>query len=93
MVLVMELQSLFLDIRVLDKNGDEIELKEDDDDDTTVYTSESKETYVVDDDNTINSEGYAIEDENGDAIVNAVEEFAANNEYSDTGIETSEDDY
>ena len=92
-VLVKELQSLCLDIRVLDKNGDEIELKEDDDDDTTVYTSESKETYVVDDDNTINSEGYAIEDENGDAIVNAVEEFAANNEYSDTGIETSEDDY
>ena len=92
-VLVKELQSLCLDIRVLDKNGDEIELKEDDDDDSTVYTSETKETYVVDDDNTINGEGYAIEDENGDAIISAVEEFAANNEYSDTGIETSEDDY
>ena len=92
-VLVKELQSLCLDIRVLDKNGDEIELKDDEDDDSTVYTSETKETYVVDDDNTINGEGYAIEDENGDAIINAVEEFAANNEYSDTGIETSEDDY
>ena len=92
-VLVKELQSLCLDIRVLDKNGDEIELKDEEDEDTTVYTAETKETYVVDDDNTINSEGYAIEDENGDAIVNAVEEFAANNEYSDTGIETSEDDY
>ena len=92
-VLVKELQSLCLDIRVLDKNGDEIELKDDEDDDSTVYTSETKETYVVDDDNTINGEGYAIEDENGDAIISAVEEFAANNEYSDTGIETSEDDY
>ena len=92
-VLVKELQSLCLDIRVLDKNGDEIELKDDEDDDSNVYTSETKETYVVDDDNTINGEGYAIEDENGDAIINAVEEFAANNEYSDTGIETSEDDY
>ena len=92
-VLVKELQSLCLDIRVLDKNGDEIELKDEEDEDSTVYTAETKETYVVDDDNTINSEGYAIEDENGDAIVNAVEEFAANNEYSDTGIETSEDDY
>jgi DNA-directed RNA polymerase subunit beta len=92
-VLVKELQSLCLDIRVLDKNGDEIELKDDDDDDTTVYTAEGKENYVVDDDNTINAEGYAIEDENGDAIVSAVEEFATNNEYSDTGYETSEDDY
>ena len=92
-VLVKELQSLCLDIRVLDKNGDEIELKDDEDDDSTVYTSETKETYVVDDDNTINGEGYAIEDENGDAIISAVEEFAANNEYSDTGIVTSEDDY
>ena len=92
-VLVKELQSLCLDIRVLDKNGDEIELKDDEDDDSTVYTSETKETYVVDDDNTINGEGYAIEDENGDAIISAVEEYAANNEYSDTGIETSEDDY
>ena len=45
-----ELQSLCLDIRVLDKNGDEIELKDDEDDDSTVYTSETKETYVVDDD-------------------------------------------
>ena len=32
-VLVKELQSLCLDIKVLDENGDEIELKEDDDDD------------------------------------------------------------
>ena len=32
-VLVKELQSLCLDVRILDKNGDEIELKDDDDDD------------------------------------------------------------
>ena len=32
-VLVKELQSLCLDVRVLDKDGSEIELKEDDDDD------------------------------------------------------------
>jgi DNA-directed RNA polymerase subunit beta len=61
-VLVKELQSLCLDIRVLDKNGDEIELKDDDDDDATVYSAEGKENYVVDDDNTINAEGYAFED-------------------------------
>ena len=32
-VLVKELQSLCLDIKVLDKDGQEIELKEDDEDD------------------------------------------------------------
>jgi DNA-directed RNA polymerase subunit beta len=92
-VLVKELQSLCLDIRVLDKNGDEIELKDDDDDDATVYSADSKQNYVVDDDNTINAEGYAIEDENGDAVESAIEEFITNNEYSDTGYETSEDDF
>ena len=93
-VLVKELQSLCLDIRVLDKNGDEIELKDDDDEDVTVYSAESKGNYVVDDDATINAEGYAIEDENGDAIVSEdEEEFMMNTDYSDTGYETSEDDY
>ncbi len=33
-VLVKELQSLCLDIKVLDETGDEIELKDDDDDET-----------------------------------------------------------
>ena len=92
-VLVKELQSLCLDIRVLDKNGDEIELKDEDDDDATVYSADTKENYVVDDDNTINAEGYAIEDENGDAIEAEVEEFIMSTDYSDTGLEISEDDY
>ena len=91
-VLVKELQSLCLDIRVLDKNGDEIELKDEDEDDATVYSADSKQTYVVDDDNTINAEGYAIEDEKGEALESMVEEFM-NTEYSDTGIAASEDDY
>ena len=92
-VLVKELQSLCLDIRVLDKSGDEIELKDDDDEDATVYSADTKQNYVVDDDSTINAEGYAIEDENGDAVVSAIEEFVTNNDYSDTGLETSEDDF
>ncbi|MDD6024179.1 MAG: DNA-directed RNA polymerase subunit beta [Oscillospiraceae bacterium] len=92
-VLVKELQSLCLDIRVLDKNGDEIELKDDDDDDATVYSADTKETFVAEDDATINAEGYAIEDENGDAIVTEEPEFEMSTDYSDTGFETSEDDY
>ena len=92
-VLVKELQSLCLDVRVLDKNGEEIELKDDDDDDATVYSADTKQNYVVDDDTTINAEGYAIEDENGEAVISTIEEFVANTEYSDTGVETSEDDF
>ena len=92
-VLVKELQSLCLDIRVLDKNGDEIELKDEDEDDATVYSADSRQKYVVDDDATINAVGYAIEDENGDAVETVQEEFTVNMEYSDTGEATSEDDY
>ena len=40
-VLVKELQALCLDIRVLDENGNEIELKDDDDDDDVVYSSDT----------------------------------------------------
>ena len=47
---------------------------------------------MVDDDNTINAEGYAIEDEKGEALESMVEEFR-DTEYSDTGIAASEDDY
>ena len=80
-------------LKYVDKNGDEIELKDDEDEDTPVCSADTKQNYVVDDDSTINAEGYAIEDENGEAIVSTIEEFAADTEYSDTGMETSEDDF
>ncbi len=80
-VLVKELQSLCLDIRVLDVNGEEIELK-DDDDDEVVYTADrSEETYVVDDDDTIASEGYYIEDAE-DASDDEIDDSSA---YDDSG--------
>ena len=37
-VLVKELQALCLDIRVLDENGNEIELKDEDEDEDVIYT-------------------------------------------------------
>ena len=58
-VLVKELQSLCLDIRVLDANGQEIELKDDDDDD---FIPDLKDEFYQSDDNEIESEGYSIED-------------------------------
>ncbi len=57
-VLVKELQSLCLDVRVLDGNGEEIELKNDDDDD---YIPGIKDEYRADD-TEIESSGFVIED-------------------------------
>ena len=54
-VLVKELQSLCLDVRVMDANGDEIELKDDEDD----YTGFPGETKYADDE--FESNGYSIE--------------------------------
>ena len=58
-VLVKELQSLCLDIRVLDKDGVEIELKDDDEDD---FVPDMKDELYQADDGEIESEGFTIED-------------------------------
>ncbi len=78
-VLVKELQSLGLDMRVLDKDGQEVDLKQtfDDDDDIglTKATASDDELFdgtTVEDGN---FDGYAIQDENGEEIV-AEEEFS-----------------
>ena len=60
-VLVKELQSLCLDIRVLDKDGQEIELKDDDDDDFVPKMKDEMYDTMSDDDE-IEAEGYTIED-------------------------------
>ena len=57
-VLVKELQSLCLDVRVLDKDGSEIELKDDDDDD---FVPSFKDEIYASDDEELASEGYSIE--------------------------------
>ena len=72
-VLIKELQSLGLDIKVLDKYDEEIDLKQTfDDDDLAIGTpalaevSEFEEETVVD-----GLDGYTLQDENGDAIEDA----------------------
>ena len=55
-VLVKELQALCLDIRILDENGEEIELKDDDDDDDVVYNA-GNENFVTNE-NEVLSSGY-----------------------------------
>ena len=58
-VLIKELQSLCLDVRVLDKDGAEIELKDDDEDD---FIPDMKDEIYQADDSEIVSEGYSIDD-------------------------------
>ena len=58
-VLVKELQSLCLNVRVLDEQGEEIELKDDDDDD---FIPEMKDELYAADDSEIEAGGYSIED-------------------------------
>ena len=75
-VLIKELQSLGLDIKVLDANNEEIDLKQTFDDDeemgfTPVLSdgSEFEEETVAD-----SFEGFGLEDENGDAIVDETDD-------------------
>ena len=60
-VLIKELQSLCLDVRVLDEEGNEIELKDDDDDDY-IPSDEIREELYQGSDEEIVSEGYSIDD-------------------------------
>jgi len=70
-VLVKELQSLCLDVRVLDEQGDEIELIDDEEDDMG-YVGGHGESYVTTDDE-VHQAGFEIEhpDENDDDDANS----------------------
>ena len=75
-VLVKELQSLCLDIRVLDENGNEIELRDEEDEDTG-YIPDHNETYVTDHNEVLNA-GYALdEDQPDDGVMDALAEIVS----------------
>ena len=74
-VLIKELQSLCLDVRVLDEEGNEIELKDEDDDDYVPVDVREEMVYQSSDDEIV-SEGYSIDDV-------PAEELGADLEYSD----------
>ena len=79
-VLVKELQSLGLDMRVLDKDGFEVDLKQTFDDDDDIGLTKA----AVADDNVFedtavedgNFDGFGLQDENGEDIVEETEEFS-----------------
>ena len=58
-VLIKELQSLCLDVRILDKDGNKIELKDEDEDE---FISDMKDEIYQSDDSELAAEGYSIED-------------------------------
>ncbi len=68
-VLVKELQSLCLDVRVLDNMGEEIELRDDEDEDMVYVTG--NETFVTDE-NEVLSSGYAIDPDSVDNDVSTL---------------------
>ena len=61
-----ELQALCLDIRVLDEQGNESELKEEDDEDEIIYASEN-ETVVVTEE--VLESGFNIDEEGPEDIM------------------------
>ena len=70
-VLIKELQSLGLDVKVLDTNNEEIDLKQTfDDDEEMGFTPVTSEEPEFDGQTVADSlEGFGLEDENGDAII------------------------
>ena len=68
-VLVKELQALCLDIRVLDENGNEIELREDDDEDEVVYTADSENEVVVGSTDEVLEAGFVIDEDGPEDIM------------------------
>ena len=83
-VLIKELQSLGLNVRVLDEQGSEIELKDDDDDDYVPAADIREDVYQSSDDEII-GEGFSIDDV-------PAEEFGADLGFDDYDNSDTEED-
>ena len=94
-VLVKELQSLGLDVRVYDKDQQEIDLKQNFDDDMGFAPSDDKAFSHVND--AESAEGYELEDEEGNLITSEEEEdefadmFEESYEADDYGMDTADE--
>ena len=84
-VLVKELQSLCLDIKVLDKDGDIIELKEDDEDDVTDFRDEYRSSASDDE---LAEAGFGFEDADGNP-----ESYESDEESDDSDDNVGEEEY
>ncbi len=68
-VLVKELQALCLDVRVLDENGYEIELKDEDEDDELVYTGDERMSSVIGSSEEVLDSGFVIDEDSPEDIM------------------------
>ena len=82
-VLVKELQSLCLDVRVLDENGEEIILRDEDEDDMVFAAGLNDETYVTDEGEVFDS-GFALdEDQPDDNVIDVISEMVSSPDLDD----------
>ena len=93
-VLIKELQSLALDVSVLDADGNEIDLKQNIDDDYGFSAAESSRSFTRVND-AEGAEGFSLEDENGDPIAEDEDEDEfIDDEFTDEYLGgDSDDDY
>ena len=89
-VLVKELQSLGLDVRVYDKDENEIDLKQNFDDELGFASSDDKAFTQVND--AEGAEGYALEDEEGNLIEDEDDEESFDEIFEDIDDMFSDDD-
>ena len=68
-VLVKELQALCLDIRELDEQGNEIELKDEEDEDEIIYTADHEEELVVGSADEVLDAGFVIDEDSPEDIM------------------------
>ena len=73
-VMVKELQALCLDVRVLDEQGNEIELRDEDEDEDIVYATDSEE--VVVDANEVLDSGFNIDTDGPEDIMDVFGDLA-----------------
>lgn len=92
-VLVKELQSLGLDVKVLDENDEEIDLKQDFDDADTGFEPDAGAFSIQND--AASAEGYSLEDENGESIADEednIDEYASDDYLTDSYVDGYEGD-
>ena len=78
-VLVKELQALCLDIRVLDEQGNEIELKDEDDDEEIIYADQMGSTMVGSADEVLDA-GFVIDEDSPEDIMDVFGDMNADND-------------
>ena len=74
------MQALCLDIRVLDEEGNEIELKEEDDEDEIIYTADHNADLIVGSADEVLDAGFVIDEDSPEDIMDVFGDMTAEDE-------------